>query len=42
MATALIQPLAWEFPYAAGAALEITKKKNKKQKKAKNIFSLDH
>ena len=29
-AVALIQPLAWEFPYAAGAAL---KSKNKKQKK---------
>ena len=26
-ATALIRPLAWEPPYAAGAALEKTKKK---------------
>ena len=26
-AVALLQPLAWEFPYAAGAALK-TKKKN--------------
>ena len=27
VATALIKPLAWEPPYAAGAALEKTKKK---------------
>ena len=33
-ATALIQPLAWEPPYAAGAALEskTNKQTNKKQK----------
>ena len=30
-ATALIQPLAWELPYATDAAL--TKKKKKKKKK---------
>ena len=28
-ATALIRPLAWEPPYAAGAAKEMTKKKKK-------------
>ena len=35
-ATAPIQPLAWELPYAKGAALKrliIIKKKKKKQKK---------
>ena len=32
-ATALIRPLAWESPYAAGAALEKTKKKKKKDQK---------
>ena len=38
-ATALIRPLAWESPYAMGAALEMTKKdqkitiKNKKKEK---------
>ena len=30
--TALIKPLAWESPYAAGAALEKPKKKKKKKK----------
>ena len=29
MATALIQPLAWEPPYVAGEGLEKTKKKGK-------------
>ena len=33
VATALIRPLAWEPPYALGAALK--KKKRKKQKKKK-------
>ena len=28
VAAALIQPLAWEFPYASGAALERRRKKN--------------
>ena len=32
-ATAPIQPLAWEPPYAAGAAQEIAKKDKKKKKK---------
>ena len=32
-AVAPIQPLAWEPPYAMGAALEKTKKKKKKKKK---------
>ena len=30
VATALIQPLAWEPPYAAGAALERAKRQKKK------------
>ena len=34
-ATALIRPLAWEPPYAAGAALE--KAKRQREKKKKNI-----
>ena len=29
-AVALIQPLAWEFPYAAGAALKSKAKQTKK------------
>ena len=33
-AIALIQPLAWEFPYAAGAALKSTKAKKEKRKAA--------
>ena len=33
--TAPIRPLAWEPPYATGAALEKTKKKKKKDKKTK-------
>ena len=35
-AIALIGPLAWEFPYAAGAAQK-TKKKKKKRKKEKEL-----
>ena len=31
--TALIRPLAWESPYAAGAAQEMAKKQTNKQKK---------
>ena len=27
-----VQPLAWELPYATGAALKQTKKKNRKEK----------
>ena len=34
VATALIRPLAWEPPYAVGAALEKGKKTKKKKKKA--------
>ena len=39
-ATAQIRPLAWEPPYAVGAALkkQKTKKKKKERKKEKNIF----
>ena len=32
-ATAPIRPLAWEPPYATGAALEETKRQKKKKKK---------
>jgi len=32
-ATAPIRPLAWESPYAAGAALEKVKEKKKKKKR---------
>ena len=35
-ATALIGPLAWELPYAAGAAL---KGQKQKQKQTKNSFN---
>ena len=35
-ATALIQPLAWEPPYAAGAALEMAKRQKKKSLNAAN------
>ena len=35
-AGALIQPLAWELPYAAGVALKSKKTKNKKQKQKQN------
>ena len=34
-AIALIRPLAWEPPYAAGVALEKTEKKKKKKRKEK-------
>ena len=44
VATATIQPLAWEPPYAAGAAQEIatttTTKKDKKKKKFKQRSSI--
>ena len=33
MVTALIRPLAWESPYAAGAAAEKAKRPKKKKKK---------
>ena len=39
VATAPIQPLAWEHPYAAGAAQEIAKKKSQKIKKNKKMTS---
>jgi len=44
VATALIQPLAWEPPYAAGVAQEIaattttTTTTTKRQKKKKNLY----
>ena len=34
-ATALIRPLAWEPPYAAGAALEMAKRQKDQKKKKK-------
>ena len=36
VARAPIQPLAWESPYATGAAQEMAKTKKKKQNKNKN------
>ena len=38
-ATALIGPLAWEPPYAVGAALEKAKRPKKKKKKVKFDFN---
>ena len=38
VATAPIRPLAWETPYAAGAAQEIAKKKRQKKKKVRLYF----
>ena len=37
-ATALIRPLAWEHPYAKGAAQEMAKKKKKKLKKKTSLL----
>ena len=34
-AAAAVQPLVWELPHAAGAALKIQNKKKKKKKKGK-------
>jgi len=34
-AVALIQALAWKFPYAVGAAQEMAKRQKKKKKKEK-------
>ena len=39
-ATALIQPLAWEPPYAMGEAQEMAKRLKKKKKKKKNYLPL--
>ena len=36
-ATALIRPLAWVPPYAAGAAQEMAKRQKKKKKKEKKV-----
>ena len=38
--TALVRPLAWEPPYAIGAALEMAKKKKKKKKFVDKIIPL--
>ena len=40
-AVALIRPLAWEPPYAEGAALK-KKKRKKKGKKNHNVVPLSH
>ena len=40
MATALIWPLAWESPYATGAALEKEQKDKKKKKKEREIIAI--
>ena len=44
VATALIQPLAWELPYTAGSALKCKKKKKKKtpSKLRINSFCFSH
>jgi len=39
VATAPIGPLAWEPPYAEGAAQEMAKRQNKKPKKQKYILN---
>ena len=42
-ATALIRPLDWELPYAAGAAQEMAKKQTNKQKKImKMMYTLSN
>ena len=38
-ATAPIRPLAWEPPYAAGAALKKTKEKKKVSKQRNDMFT---
>ena len=38
VAKTLIQPLAWEPPYAAGVTIKSQKKKKKKKKKKKEIL----
>ena len=40
-ATALIQPLVWELPYAKGAALKKKKKKVKKRREKKEKYDPD-
>ena len=40
-ATALIQPLAWEPPYAVGAALEMSKRQKKKEENVKGRHDIE-
>ena len=40
VATALIRPLAWELPYAVGAAQEMIKRQKKKVKKTAETYYL--
>ena len=42
MATAVIQPLVWEPPYAAGAAQEKAKRQTNKKKNAGSFNLLSH
>ena len=37
VATTLIRPLAWNLPYATGAAIKSKKQKAKKKKKKQNL-----
>ena len=37
---AQIQPLAWKLPYAVGATLKKKKKRNQKEEKNFNMFTL--
>ena len=41
-ATALIRPLAWEPPYATGAAQEMAKKTKKKERKCGLNLGIDY
>ena len=41
MAAALIRPLAWELPYAAGATLKKKKKKKKKKKQERLLVMVE-
>ena len=42
VATAPIQPLAWELPYATGAALKRQKKKKKEEEEIENSVFYKH
>ena len=41
-AVALIQPLAWELPYAAGVALKSQKRKKERKKKKMIVVFFSH
>ena len=42
VAAALIRPLAWETPYAAGAAQEMAKRQKKEKKKERTNIAIDY